>query len=501
MTTPLTVAVVGGGASGCLTAMHVARAAAGRHVEIVILEPGVVGAGLAYSTPDPRHRLNVPAKGMSAYPEDPEHFLRWLRRQVDVDFPADGFAPRSHYADYLAQTLSEAVAAGASVHLEKVPARVTDLRRHGRRLRLTLDDGTGRAVDAVVLATGHGAPSIAWAPEALRRSARFVADPWRADTVAEIPAGSDVLLVGAGLTMADMALTWGRAGVRLHVASRHGMLPLPHATTPASPAAAPQVPDGQALTLAEVRRLVFAQLRSAGGDWRPVIDGMRPVTAILWSRMSSEARQKFLATAARRWDRVRHRIDPALHAWLAARQADGSLIVHAAAVAAACEEERGLHVRLDDGTSLSVAAVVNCTGTCTGLRADSDPLVLNLLDSGTALPGPLDLGFATDAAGRLLPASGPQPAVWTVGPLRRGQLWESTAIPEIRQQAADVARELGAALPRAGLRRRPRDPYDLLRGSGGTLGAGALDPARPAGTPPVAARRPALPAADPRGSA
>ncbi|MDQ1745692.1 MAG: hypothetical protein QOE23_4031, partial [Pseudonocardiales bacterium] len=461
MTGPVTVAVVGGGASGCLSAIHLARAVAGRQVEIMLVEPDAVGAGLAYSTTDPRHRLNVPAKGMSADPDDPEHFLRWLRRHVDVDFPAGGFAPRLHYADYLVQTLDDAVAAAGTVRLEHVVARVTDLRRHGRRLRLTLDDGTSRAADAVVLAMGHGAPSTAWAPEALRRSARFVADPWRAGSAPAIGAGSDILLVGAGLTMADMALRWGRDGVRLHVASRHGMLPLPHASAPVPPAAPPAIPAGTSLTLAEVRRLVFARLRAAGGDWRPVIDGMRPITAELWSRMQNEARGQFLATAARRWDRVRHRIDPALHAWLAARRDDGSLTVHAASVVSAREDERGLQVELDDGSSLSVAAVFNCTGTCTGLRVNDDPLVLNLLNSGTALPGPLDLGFATDAGGRLLPGSGPQPAVWTVGPLRRGQLWESTAIPEIRQQAADVARELVAALPSPQLQRRPRDPYGL----------------------------------------
>jgi uncharacterized NAD(P)/FAD-binding protein YdhS/tetratricopeptide (TPR) repeat protein len=461
MTGPVSVAVVGGGASGCLTAAQVARSAAGRQVEIILVEPGDVGAGLAYSTTDPRHRLNVPARGMSAYPDDPEHFLRWLRRHVAVDFPAGGFAPRLHYADYLVQTLDDAVAAAGTVRLEHLAARVTDLRRHGRRLRLTLDDGTSRPADAVVLAMGHGAPSTAWAPEALRRSARFVADPWQADSSPAIAAGSDILLVGAGLTMADMALRWGRDGVGIHVASRHGMLPLPHATAPLPPAPAPPIPHGSALTLAEVRRLVFARLRETDGDWRPVIDGMRPITAELWTRMDASARARFLATAARRWDRVRHRIDPALHAWLEARRADGSLTVHAASVTAAREDARGLQVELDDGTCLKVAAVFNCTGTCTGLRVNEDPLVLNLLNSGTALPGPLDLGFATDARGRLLPESGPQPAVWTVGPLRRGQLWESTAIPEIRQQAADVAQELVAALPGPRIRRRPRDPYGL----------------------------------------
>jgi tetratricopeptide (TPR) repeat protein len=118
-------------------------------------------------------------------------------------------------------------------------------------------------------------------------------------------------------------------------------------------------------------------------------------------------------------------------------------------------------VTLSDGSAITAAAVLNCTGTCTGVRSSDDPLVLNLLSSGLAQPGPHDLGFASDDAGRVLPASGTQPAVWIIGPLRRGQLWESTAIPEIRVQAAALAHDVLAALPAPSIRRRPRDPYGL----------------------------------------
>ncbi|MBE7189065.1 FAD/NAD(P)-binding protein [Jatrophihabitans endophyticus] len=456
------VAVVGGGASGCLTASHVARTAraAGRNVDILLVEPNVPGQGLAYSTADPRHRLNVPAKGMSALPDEPGHFLAWMRRHVHVDFPEGGFAPRLHFADYLADVLDESL--GESVRLETVRARVSDLRRHGRRLRLTFDDGTSRPVDAVVLAMGHGEPSVAWAPEAMQRSHRFIADPWRANAAPTVRAGDDVLLVGAGLTMADMAQGWGRRGVRLHVVSRHGMLPLAHATDPQPPLPAPELPDSDHLTAAQVRRLVFAQVRAAGGDWRRAIDGLRPVTSRLWRAMDADARADFLRTAARRWDRVRHRIDPSLARWLDERTADGSMVVHAGGVVSASEDAKGLHVELADGTRITPAAVLNCTGTTVGLRSSHDPLVLNLLDSGTAVPGSLDLGFATDDDGRVISSTGScQPAIWTVGPLRRGELWESTAIPEIRSQAAEVAASVVAALPSPTLRRRPRDLYGL----------------------------------------
>ena len=216
-------------------------------LELLLVEPGPIGQGVAYSTTDPRHRLNVPSCGMSAWPDDPGHFLRWLRAAVDPDAAAGGYAARRDYRDYLTATLKEALVAAPGVGLARVTARVTEVRRAGRRLRLALDDGTSRTVDAAVLATGHAAPGTAWAPDALRRSARFVADPWdRSAAAPVVPAGGAVLLVGAGLTMADMAMSWGRADVRVHVTSRHGLLPLPHARETVCPVELRAAPAGRA---------------------------------------------------------------------------------------------------------------------------------------------------------------------------------------------------------------------------------------------------------------
>ncbi|MCK9901797.1 pyridine nucleotide-disulfide oxidoreductase [Parafrankia colletiae] len=462
MSAPVVVAVVGGGASGCLATAHLARSVAGtgRRFTIMLVEPDDVGAGLAYLTRDPRHRLNVPAAKMSAFDDDPQHFLRWLRRHVAVDFPPGGFAPRQFYAEYLRHTLEETLRAATGVQCRRVHARATDVRRHGRRLRLTLDNGTSHPVDAVVLALGHGAPTAAWAPPSLARSPRFVGDPWRAETQPHVPAGSDVLLVGAGLTMADMAQRWSRAGVRLHVTSRHGLLPLSHALDPAPPLAAPELPEGP-VSLAQARRLVFDHIRAAGGDWRRAVDSMRPVTAELWSRLDPAARSRFVATTMRRWDQVRHRVAPAVHAWLEQRRAEGSLVVHAAQVVDARNTAAGVEVSLSDGSRVLAAAVVNCTGAGAGVRTSHDPLVMNLLAAGLATPDGLDLGFATEGSGRLVAADGPRPAIWAIGPLRRGELWESTAIPEIRGQAASLARAVIAALPGPRVVRRVRDPYGL----------------------------------------
>ncbi|MGZ3147801.1 hypothetical protein ACVDFE_38620 [Lentzea chajnantorensis] len=94
------------------------------------------------------------------------------------------------------------------------------------------------------------------------------------------------------------------------------------------------------------------------------------------------------------------------------------------------------------GPSCTAGTVVNCTGVRHDVRRCPDPLVAGLLADGHATPGPLGLGFDTLPDGRV---RGGAP-LWTLGALRRGNLWETTAFPEIRAQAAAVARSVTSAL-------------------------------------------------------
>ncbi len=466
MSTTPTVAVVGGGASGTLTAAHLACAAAlhRRRVEILIIEPDELGQGIAYSATDARHRLNVPAGKMTAWPADPEHFLRWLRANGDPDAAAASFASRRDYGRYLAAVLVDAVATSPGVTCEHLRTRATALTRHGRRLRLRLATSAVRPVDLAVLALGNGVPQTAWAPAELLRSSRFVSDPWAPGALESVPSGQDVLLVGAGLTMADMVVSLAPSVGVLHAVSRHGMLPLAHATHPLAAVDTPALPPAPA-TAADARRAVVDHIRSivdAGGDWRSAVDSFRPVTAALWERIDETGRSALLQGGRRRWDRLRHRVAPQVGAVLSGCADAGRLVSHAATVADVRETGSTVVVTLTDGSRLEVGAVLNCTGAQGDLRTEGDPLVLGLLSSGAARPGPMNLGFDTDDRGRILAADGmASSALWTLGPLRRGTLFESTAIPEIREQAAALAVSLVENLPDRRIQRRPRDVYGL----------------------------------------
>jgi uncharacterized NAD(P)/FAD-binding protein YdhS len=463
------VAIVGAGAAGTLTATQLAVQAVAdeRALEILLVDPHhETGQGVAYSTKDARHRLNVSAGRISAWPDRPDDFVQWLHMHASEYADPATFAPRMLFGSYLRGTLDQALAAADGlVTLDRVHEQVTGLVRLGRRWRVRIGADTTRYVDAAVLAIGSGPAGEAWAPPALQRSDRFVTDPWAPGVLDGLRTTTgDVLLVGTGLTMVDVAVSIAAPGRTLHAVSRHGLLPSAHLETLVQPVSPPAVPDGE-LTLAALVDIVQDHVRStmrATGDWRCAIDSLRPLNPVLWQRLSDSDRAEFLATTARAWEIRRHRMAAPIAGEIGRQRRDGRLSVTAAVVEQVAETAEGVEVTLSDGRCLEVEAVVNCTGPTDRLARRGGALLLELATSDRVCAGPLGLGLATDGAGRLLGADGAvQTGLWTLGSTRRGELYESTAIPEIRSQARDLASALldELAAPQAG--RRPRDRYGL----------------------------------------
>src|SRR4051794_14080799 len=487
------VVIVGAGASGTLAALHLLRTAARRAtaVDVVMLDPTDRWArGVAFGTPHEEHLLNVPASGMSAFPEDPGHFASWRERE-QPHRPSDpsAFAPRREFALYLDDALVEAVSAASGiVNLRHARTRAVGLRRTIGGASVTTSDGRELAADAVVVATGLPQVGHGWAPESLRDSAFFVDDPWRPgalDVVRRDHAGpSDVLIVGTGLTMVDVVLTLSGAGNRpdrrLHAVSRRARLPRAHVAEPRL-AAIPDVTDWSR-DLRGLRRDIARHVvgvARAGGDWRPAIDGLRFQVSTLWQRLDEQDRAEFLALDAGAWNVARHRMAPSSAVLIRELRAVGRLSVDAAEVVDASPLPRGgVAVVLSDGTRREVGWVVNCTGPQSDVRLLGNPLLADLLRprpvAALATTATAGMGLRTEH-GRLVDSAGSTDApVWTLGALRRGELFESTAVPEIRTQALALASSVldaVAPLPRrladgrlvSGHHpvARPRDPLGL----------------------------------------
>ncbi|WOX20665.1 FAD/NAD(P)-binding protein [Streptomyces solicathayae] len=468
------MAVVGAGAAGALVAVQLCETAARRRtpLDLVLIDPAPeAGRGVAYATEVPAHRLNVPVGGMSCYPDDPGHFQRWLCRHGESTVTAGDFAARWRFGSYLADTLGRAIiTAHGTVAVRRLRTTVTRCAARKKAdgpdatdgFVLRLADGATLDADAVVLATGPAPGTSAWSPDELRASDRFVARPWAPGALDAIGDAEDVLLVGAGLTAVDLALVLDRPGRTVHTLSRSGLLPRPHAVAPLPPMPAPEGLAGLPLPRlrAALRRHLAASMREHG-DWRPAMDGIRPHIAALWQGLDDDERAEFLGRDATRWNVHRHRMAPTTAEAVSRIRAAHRLRVHAGRVAAVRPLDDGLVVVLADGRELRVGRVVDCTGP--GMRPDGDPLWAGLLADGLAMPGPLGIGVATDG-GRLVGArhNAARP-LFTLGAPRRGELWETTAIPEIRAQAREVAEAVlaPAAARVRPARRRPTDQFGL----------------------------------------
>ncbi|MFP2963084.1 FAD/NAD(P)-binding protein, partial [Myxococcus sp. 1LA] len=259
------MAIVGGGASGTLLAVNLLRSARAPLRVALVERSGRPGLGLAYSTTSPCHLLNVPAARMGALADDPEHFLRWVRRELPGT-PPGAFIARQRYGRYLEAALREARAhAALDVHLEMMASDVAALEEtEAGTVRLALANGGQLEARTVVLALGNALPSNLRVPDGgLYASRRYHRSPWAPDALRGVSPQDDVLLIGTGLTMVDTVLSLREQGHQghIHALSRHGLLPQVHREDAPEGAAAYASPG-----IREALRALRQELRREQGD-------------------------------------------------------------------------------------------------------------------------------------------------------------------------------------------------------------------------------------------
>ena len=405
---------------------------------------------MAYGTRFTGHLLNVPAASMSGLPDDPDHFLRFLARAARPAIEPTTFVSRVVFGSYLEAVLAESerlAAPGAS--LERRQGEVVGIAGGG----LTLADGSRLRADRIVLALGNLPPRDPSLPEGgwPADPARYIRDPWSAGALERRAAGP-VLLVGTGLTMVDVALQVHERepGQRIVALSRSGLLPHVHRAGGAPPSSGLPVPLPSPSLVALLRFVrsaaVVAEL--GGGDWRDAVNALRPVTAELWAGLPREEQRRFLARLARYWDIHRHRLAPQVATAVDDLRTSGQLALMAGRILSVTPERDGLAVRMRERAggrerTLRVASVVNCTGPNGDVRSGGSRLLDALQASGVVRSHPLALGLDSCRDGALRDAHGRvSTTLFAIGPLRRGELWETTAIPEIRNQAQALAHRL-----------------------------------------------------------
>jgi uncharacterized NAD(P)/FAD-binding protein YdhS len=136
--------------------------------------------------------------------------------------------------------------------------------------------------------------------------------------------------------------------------------------------------------------------------------------------------------------------------WVSALLGTGRLSVHAGQVRAVTPEPGSLRVRIEhaagSATEYETGWLINATGPDGDITRTGDPLLRDLFDRGLARPDPLRLGLDATPSGAVLDTTGKASGtLFTLGPPLRGLWYETTAIPEIKTQAAALALRLTAA--------------------------------------------------------
>lgn len=453
-----TIAIIGGGFSGTMTAVNLARLCT-RPLRVCLINSGhPAGRGVAYGTGRPEHLLNVAARNMSAFPDHPNHFLDWLRTRTEFTGLPDAvlretFAPRRVYGDYLqAVLLSYHSPVDTRYHgrIERVDDTATDVA--GRPGGVTISLASGREIEAdrVVLATGNQRPTPLPAGGSPFRHPAYVEDPWADWHGLLANPDQEVILLGTGLTMVDVFLTLSEVGWRggVRAVSRNGLLPLSHFRGIEYPEFPPADPERLGLTgLAEQVEHHCGRLRRLGANPAICVDKLRPHTQRIWRQFSVEEKRLFLTRYAARWNVARHRVAESIHARLTAAVSSGRLTVQTGRVVALGEAGSGVRVTVEgeggERATLEAGLVVNCTGPQAGISSDTDPLYTALLKRGLVRADELDMGIEVDADFAVVQGDGRRSDfVSALGPPLRGSLWETTAVPELRGQAMRVAQLL-----------------------------------------------------------
>jgi uncharacterized NAD(P)/FAD-binding protein YdhS len=444
---PKRFVIVGAGASGALMAAHILRGNPAGVSATIVEKRADLGRGLAYATGNPNHLLNVRAANMSAFADDPDHFWRWLAARGEVGDRGDEdrfrFFPRGLYGVYLESLLLPHLASeGPAGALSVVRGEARAVKTMAKGVEITLQTGEAVHGDAAILACGH---------ESVVDEGPLYVSPWAEPIGGGAPDDATLLILGTGLTMVDIAAALHERGHRgkIIALSRRGLLPQAHRQVSAlriDQASAPF--DKDLATISHWLRGLARQCEAEGGDWRSVIDGLRPHTQTLWRKMSPLMRRRFLEHARPWWDTHRHRMAPEVAGRLRALIDGGQVEVIAGKLVDVSGDRQSARVTIRRRgaratETLEVSRIISCKGVTSDPAKNSNPLVESLFAQRLARTDPLRVGIDVDAHGAIVDAEGRvSQRLFAIGPMSQAAFWEITAVPDIRLQTAELAGKL-----------------------------------------------------------
>lgn len=383
------VAIVGFGASGIISFYNLVKKHDGANLlEIEIFDRNIgINKGMAYATKNINHLLNVRAKNMSALQDEPAHFVNWLREN-GYEFGSEDFAPRAVYNIYLDDIIAQSVAiADAKKITYKFIHHNVEKIAHEKDYFIIENE----AYNYCLLCVGG---------EMVNLEKNF----WHIDFKKYL-ASKEIHILGAGLTALDAVTSFVDAGYdgKIFLHSRSTRLPQENLVHKIHDVKAPLSLEDCDLPMSAIsKKFTFACKNS--GDWRAVFDAMRPLTSQFWQGLAPQKKQRFLRHCLRLWNIHRHRAPSKQYQKIQDLIARGKVILTKEKIAGDFIDCRGFDF------------------------ARKSPLIANLIENKIAVLDEVNLGISSLDEKFII-----------IGANNFGNLFETTAIPELRKQGFEIA--------------------------------------------------------------
>ncbi len=444
--------LIGGGVAGVLTAINALRQYPNMRVAIIEMQTNL-GLGIAYSAQNDYHLLNVAAGSMSAFPNQATHFYDWLCEN-GYKYRSEDFVPRRIYGLYIQNLCKQFLY--PCPHFSHIQQEAINMNTLGAEFGIVLKNGETLRSRQVVLATGNvfykELPIFAGV-----KANHYHDKPWTESFLAHIKPQEDVLILGTGLTMVDtvVSLFKKRHKGQIYAISRNGYVPFPHYKPSIKyPNYSQEVLV--AANLREVVELVRAHCEKALLRNIPVgavIDVIRPHIQTFWQKASLQEKRWFSKEMAALWSVVRHRVPQRYSNLLM------DLHFQRRQFEAMAGEVEGLEVAENGTYKVAVLEkqhhthqhihcqhIINCIGFDFDLEKHPHSLLTQLAHKGIIAKDELGMGIHIDENLNIIDLQGEtQKNLYAIGSLLKGTLFETTALREIREQAAFISQQLAVS--------------------------------------------------------
>ena len=435
------VGIIGGGISGTCIVLNLLKQAR-KPLHILWFDAhDRFCKGLAYSTKEKSHLLNVRAGNMSVFTDEPDHFVKWLELHYP-EYTATDFVPRNLFGVYVTDTYQALKESNKHLLITCKAEEVTAIDRIENTYRIHAK-GTDE-VHKIILALGNFLPANPPSrSNVFTQSTRYFRDAFHEGVIPCALAATSLTIIGAGLTMLDIvvALEASHYKGKITIISPHGYLPQAHTQLPEAPLVFSE--PGHTYTLGQLYSRVKSRLKLAiqnGLNPQRVIDGMRPHLQEWWLRFTFEEKKRFLRHLRHKWGVARHRAPLPTIGVIKQMLQNQQLTVIKGRIFTIETDEEGFTVSYSGkgktGASFKTEVLINCTGPEPDITKTESPLLKQLINNGLISSDELGYGIRAHRTGKI------SENIYTIGPPLKGLLWESTAVPEIRLQAKELASEI-----------------------------------------------------------